>query len=201
MQWNPYMKQWQPGPEDWKPNVPQMPMGNQRPMVGQGGYFNDIPHPYVFWRRWMMIFVGGAAIEAGQNCYQQTGDTVLAAKVGAEAAARWALWSWLWLFSSFAAGWSCILWWTGLATGIWSPAWWGYLSAPLLIIGWPLWCGVTWCRNIDYCLFRRGMWYKLFQPLYVRTDNWHPALLSGIAVAGIGLTLMEWFSYLAGAWG
>jgi hypothetical protein len=169
-------------------------------MVGPNGYFQDIPHPYKFWQRWMLIACSGAAVKAGQNTYHLTGDMKQAAAVSAEALARWALWCWAWLFAAMATGWSLLLWRTGLVLGVWSPAWWGYITAPLLIITWPLWFGVTWCRNVDFCLFRRGPLYRLFQPLAVATERHASGLFYGIVACGVGMTLVEWFSYLSGAW-
>ena len=179
------------------------PTGSGRPMLStstQQGYFNDIPHPYKFWQRWMLVACGAAAVKAGQNHYHQTGDMAGSAGVAAEALARWASWCWIWLFAVLSTGWSLAAWYVGLTSGFWTPCWWAFIPGPVLILTWPLWCGVAWCRHIDFCLFRRGMWYRLFQPLALRTEKHPLVLLQGIAWFCVGLTVLEWLSYFAGVW-
>ena len=187
----------------FNPQPGNFPTGNGgRPMLStptQQGYFNDIPHPYKFWQRWMLIFCSGAAVKAGQNHFHQTGNMAHAASISAEALARWAAWCWIWMFGAMATVWSLTLWYAGFH-GVWSPAWWGYISAPVIILTWPLWCGVAWCRNVDFCLFRRGMWYRLFEPLALRTEKYPMVLLQGVAWFCVFLTFMEWMTYLTGYW-
>lgn len=97
---------------------------------------------------------------AARNHFQQDGDAVNAAKVGVGAFVRWMVWMtvlFLWIFGTIVATWSY---------GSYLPEFLALLIAPFTL-------GVTWCRIIDYGLYRRGMIYRLYSPV-ARMVEWVP---------------------------
>ena len=104
-----------------------------------------------------------AAAKAGGNHYNATGDRKQALQAGAGAFVRWWVWvlafTWWWLtvlFNSMSAGADTFYGGNG-ASDIFKQV------VTFLIAPWFL--GVTWCRCIDYSLFRRGIIYRFFAPV------------------------------------
>ena len=110
--------------------------------------------------------VGIAAAKAGANHYQQGASLGEAAGLGAGAFVRWMVW--LMFF---------VLWWVIVVTnsmlGGLAANWSGAASqvndslfhmAVMFALA-PFTMGVTWCRNSDYSLFRRGPIYRSFAPI------------------------------------
>jgi hypothetical protein len=99
------------------------------------------------------VVAAALGAKAGHNHYQQTGDLQQAAGVGIGAFVRWMVWMitlGVWFFNSFfVAAWE---------TGSNTPIYTALIIAPFTL-------GVTWCRNVDYSLFRRGLIYKLYAPV------------------------------------
>jgi hypothetical protein len=132
------------------------------------------------WGLWNLIaLIVGA--KAGWN-HHNNGESVMdATGKGVGAYARWMCWSvalfvWGLLFVGFAAGGS-------------NPQgdWYGIVACTLV---WPFVFGVTWCRYVDYSLFRRGLWYRLFQPIEAACDKIPtPALYLGMILPLGALTL------------
>jgi len=116
------------------------------------------------------ILIGAAAVKAGANHYQQTGDASQALQTGAVAYVRWmvfflAICMWFALFAVTGLN-------GGRSAGTASVG--GVHAATfkmLLLFGiTPFLFGVNWCRNIDFCLFRRGLIYKLYAPIAQVTE-------------------------------
>ena len=111
------------------------------------------------------IIIGAAAVKAGANHYEQTGDAVQAMSAGAIAYVRWMVWFLalcLWVSLVVVNGLEGGRY-TGTANvaGMHSTL----FSAAILFGISPFVFGVNWCRNIDFCLFRRGLIYKLYAPI------------------------------------
>ena len=110
--------------------------------------------------------VGIAAAKAGVNHYQQGAGVAEAAGIGAYAFVRimvWlmalVLWSVIILLNSINGG---------LAANHSGVS--GQVADSLTVMGLafliaPFTLGVNWCRNSDYCLFRRGPVYRFFAPI------------------------------------
>ena len=138
---------------------PQVPSGDQH-------YFApDAPYQAarkVWWMHTAVIGLIGA--KAGKNHFAVTGDWGQSIQAAAGAFARWMVWSTLWFV------WAALLMWFATPTEA------GFtgndiagLAASLVI--WPFAFGVTWCRNIDYSLFKRRLIYKLYQPIAVALEG------------------------------
>lgn len=120
------------------------------------------------------IIIAGAAYKAGQNHYQQTGDLMGAAQTGAVAYVRWMVWFLALVF------WFCLVVVTsmsgGRAAGVHadSDGMHGALTSMVLLFAiTPFTFGVNWCRNFDFCLFRRGLIYRLYAPI-AQVTEWVP---------------------------
>jgi len=152
-----------------------------------GGYFGPRTtprtHPFLRLMTLGLAWVSGKAAKnhydfdtvQRENYYLQpsnsdtapVGRVIDAAEIGMAAFARWAVW----LGAICTNVWT-LLWCIGmLYTAATEPlsvangndvALWLACSVGILV-AWPFTIGMTWCRNIDFCLFRRGIWYKLFQ--------------------------------------
>ena len=123
------------------------------------------------WGLWNLI-VAVVGAKAGWNHHNNGESGMDAVGKGVGAYARWMCWSvslfvWGLLFAWYAAG------------GANPQAdWYGIVACTLV---WPFVFGVTWCRYVDYCLFRRGLWYRLFQPIEAVCDQIPtPALYLGM---------------------
>lgn len=117
------------------------------------------------------IVMGAAAFKAGQNHYNQTGDLGQSLQAGAVAYVRWMVW-----FLALV-GWVTLLFINsmngGLAStmrGDSSAVGHTLFTAAYLFGITPFLFGVNWCRNIDFCLFRRGLIYKLYAPIAQVTE-------------------------------
>lgn len=109
------------------------------------------------------IVIAGVAAKAGHNHYKQTGDYEVAVKKGVGAFARWFCWGIALLtWGLFAAFYSL-----GAGSGTWGENISGIIACSFI---WPFLLGVPWCRFVDYSLFKRGMWYRLFQPIDAAMD-------------------------------
>lgn len=144
------------------------------------------------------VALTAVAAKAGVNHYDHNAEDGVAAAAlkGGSAAFRWWMWgSWVvvWLFTGFlyAFGWY-------MMSAVDMPVKGGPGGDPMvptignavagliwLLIVWPLGAGVTWCRCIDFSLFRRGVWYKVFRPL-ARLVEWCPTVVL------YGLILIPW---------
>ena len=104
--------------------------------------------------QWMNLIVSG---KAAKNWYDVTGDAEVSFNAAWGAFVRWTVWT-------IALG----VWWTILAT-MW------FVHSPGIVVFLhfaisPFLLGVTWCRTIDFCLFRQGLIYKLFRPIAARVE-------------------------------
>lgn len=114
-------------------------------------------------------------LKAGRNHYDHNEEGIAnAAWKGGGAALRWWIWgSWvvLWLFSFalYAFGFYMV---PKMAVDTHNQG--DALTGMIAMLAvWPLCIGVTWCRFIDFSLFKRGVWYRVFQPL-ARVLEWCP---------------------------
>ena len=151
---------------------------------GQQHYFPpDAPYQAARKLWWMHILIIGAiATKAGHNHYKVTGDWGQALQAGAGAFVRWLSWSTLWFV------WAILLMWFATPTEAS-----GYVTSDILgmaacVVVWPFLFGVTWCRNIDYSLFRRGLVYKLYQPIAVAVEGIASPLL--YALIGVPMAVV-----------
>ena len=117
------------------------------------------------------IVIGAAAVKAGTNHYQQTGDAMQSLQVGAIAYVRWMVWFLalcLWVslvvINGINGGLGATMRGdTGAVTRT-------VMTAAFLFGISPFTFGVNWCRNIDFCLFRRGLIYRLYAPIAQVTE-------------------------------
>lgn len=147
--------------EDWRTIGSERPVhtGYERsPEVGDPGRYGGMPD----FGKGATIFTGIVAAKAAKNWYDITGDPKEAAQRGVESFVHWTIWSIV-----------VLMWWVVLlVSGLNYPepseqVFLFFLSlcfAPFTI-------GVTWCRNIDRSLFRRGKLYRLYQPLARRCEQ------------------------------
>jgi hypothetical protein len=114
---------------------------------GPGNYVRANPNKFA------NIIAALLGARAGMNHYQQDGDAIQAAAMGVGAFVRWMVWMIavvVWFFGCWwIASWNA---------GSYLPMYLAFLIAPFTL-------GVTWCRNVDYCLFRRGIIYKVYAPI------------------------------------
>lgn len=158
--------------------------GNPRPRVMDGDprSIQDVPPPWgpghpkgrygappdftvpakKVWGVWNLV-AAAVGYVAGRNHYRNGESGLEAVNKGVHAYARWMAWSvslfiWGLCFMFFALG------------GSFNPAsdWAGIVACTLV---WPFVFGVTWCRYVDFCLFRHGLWYRLFQPIDAACDK------------------------------
>ena len=155
---------------------------------GQQHYFApDAPYQAARKVWWMhTLIIGAIATKAGHNHYKVTGDWGQSIQAGMGAFVRWLTWSTLWFV------WAIMLFWFATPT-----AEHGYVTADIAgmaacVIVWPFLFGVTWCRNIDYSLFRRGLVYKLYQPIAVAVEGFPSPLL--YALIGVPIAIL-WGSF------
>ena len=136
--------------------------------------------------------LGYLGYRSGKNHYEVNGDLVNAAWKGGGSAFRWWVWGSAWVLWMFTGAMYAFGWWashfTVSASGdpmvpVPSDAMRGLVT--LWVIS-PFFLGVTWCRFIDFSLFKRGFIYHIFRPL-ARIMAWCPtwALFSLIFVAWI----------------
>ena len=134
------------------------------------------PGQYVSFNPNKMFNAIGAALgaKAGANAYEQTGDLGEAAAVGVGAFVRWMCWMLalgLWFFGSFIV----IAWETG--------SYWPMINAILIA---PFTLGVTWCRIIDYSLFRRGLIYRIYAPIALMVERVPTVVLYALLLIPLG---------------
>ena len=103
---------------------------------------------------WNLITVIGS-YKAGRNHYEQSGDLGKAAAAGAGIFVRFNVWLLVWLMWMM----SCIM--GPFGNEAQNPN----VTTLLCVAIAPFCLGVTWCRNGDYGLFKRGPVYKLFAPI------------------------------------
>ena len=152
--------------------------------AGQGGPYFASDAPYQAARKvWWMhtLIIGAIATKAGHNHYKVTGDWGQSIQAGMGAYVRWMVWSVLWFV------WAIMLFWFATPTVEH-----GYVSSDIAgmvfsVIVWPFLFGVTWCRNIDYSLFRRGLVYKLYQPIAVAIEGIPSPFLYGLIVVPLSV--------------
>jgi hypothetical protein len=113
------------------------------------------------WGLWNLI-AAIVGVKAGLNHHHNGESGVDAVMLGAGAYVRWMCWS------VCLAVWGGLFVWYGVGGENMMNDWFGLVLCTLV---WPFVFGVTWCRYVDYCLFRRGMWYRLFQPIEAAMDK------------------------------
>ena len=106
---------------------------------------------------------------AAHSHWQQTGSVEQAWNAAWGAFVRWSVWSvalGLWFFE-FAA-----IWIQGNSAVNLRGASAGSVIASLVLLFaiTPFTFGVTWCRIIDFCLFRQGLIYKLYAPIALMVE-------------------------------
>lgn len=122
----------------------------------------------------------GAAAKAGQNHWQASRDPGRAVEAAGGALVRWTAWAtvfvlwWVIIFVSMLNSTTRVSYNTSAeavaaSNGDLSKVAWVFVIAP-----WTL--GVTWVRNIDYCLFRRGLIYRFFAPI-AHLVEWCPSFI------------------------
>jgi hypothetical protein len=153
--------------------APRTPQGNQTQWgptfqgpPSQPGKYGGPVDPMVpakaVWGLWNLV-AAIVGFVAGRNHYRNGESGVQAISLGVQAYARWMAWS-VCLFI-----WGCCFLWSA-AGGSPNPASdWACLVVCVAV--WPFVFGVTWCRYVDYCLFRHGLWYRLFQPIDAACDK------------------------------
>lgn len=125
------------------------------------------------------LLLGWLAYRAGRNHFNVHGDLEEAFIYGAHALRRW--WVWI-IFVKIWLFWLCLVGWlswleyhdirgesfydsSGTLAGL---RWMGYIGLPITFV---LCIAVPYCRNVDYSLFKRRLFYWIFRPLTILLDR------------------------------
>ena len=170
---------------EWLNSMPQA-----QPTMGD--HLSGIGSYHMGWKafKWLAIFNAFVGAKAGLNHYRQNGDVRLSVWYGFLAFLRWMSWSLTWI------AWAGLLWWS-LTPGAYGLTAQDIWTALALVAISPFVLGVTWCRFIDFSLFRRGFFYSIFTNLAKPLDA-VPTLLFFLPVPALLWTAVK---SVATAWG
>ena len=144
-------------------------------------------------RRFQGVLLGWLAYRAGRNHYDISHDLGDSIVKGAEALRRWWIWIFftkVWLFTLGITLWINYVqnhkirgesfqdFGGGLDTWM-SHSWW------LLPFTFVLGVVIPFCRNVDFSLFRRRFYYRLFQPLTIALNFVPVWMLYGAVIYGL----------------
>jgi hypothetical protein len=153
---------WQNQPEGFPPNLP----GPRHPQPGEPGRYGGMPNLGRA-STWITAAIGA---KAAANWYHMNGDAKEAAEKGVESFVHWTIWSGI-----------VFAWWLTFAIGGLNGQTEVFESLFRILLG----CfviGVSWCRNIDRSLFRRGILYKVYGRLAKAVEAVPTPLIYGLAL-------------------